>query len=120
MRFLERRGFLNRALEFLPTDRQLAERRTQGRGDGSELAVLLSYTKIVMKRELLASDLPEDVPADRARRVLPAPAARAVRRADCRSSAAAEIITTCVVNNIVNNAGTTFRSALRRNRRDDR
>ena len=31
MRFLERRGFLNRALEFLPTDRQLAERRTQGR-----------------------------------------------------------------------------------------
>ena len=61
MRFLERRGYLNRPLEFLPTDRQLAERRTQGRGlTAPELAVLLSYTKIVMKRELLASDLPED------------------------------------------------------------
>ena len=91
MRFLERRGFLNRALEFLPTDRQLAERRTQGRGfDRAEFAVLLSYTKIVMKRELLVSDLPEDpYPQTELEAYFPQPAARAVRRADRGSSAAA-------------------------------
>ncbi len=110
IRFLERRGHLNRALEFLPTDRQLAERRAQGRGlTAPEFAVLLSYTKIVMKRELLASDLPEDpylqteleayFPHQLREQFGAQIAAHPLRR---------EIITTRIVNNIVNNAGTTF------------
>jgi glutamate dehydrogenase len=110
LRFLERRGYLNRSLEFLPTDRQLSERRVQGRGlTAPEFAVMLSYTKIAMKRELLASDLPEDqylqteleayFPGPLREQFAAQIAAHPLRR---------EIITTCVVNNVVNNAGTTF------------
>lgn len=43
---LEADGWLNRAIEFLPTDKQLAERQASGWGlTTPELAVLLAYTK---------------------------------------------------------------------------
>ncbi len=43
---LEREGWLDRALEFLPTDKQLAERQSTGAGLSTpEFAVLIAYTK---------------------------------------------------------------------------
>ncbi len=58
---LESSGFLNRQVEFLPDDKTIMERRTAGSGlTAPELAVLLSYTKIYIKNEILKSDLPED------------------------------------------------------------
>ena len=58
---LERSGRLNRALEFLPTDDELAERAAAGGGlVMPEFAVLLAYSKIWIYDELLASELPED------------------------------------------------------------
>lgn len=58
---LEARGFLNRQVEFLPDDKTIMERRTSGVGlTTPELAVLLSYTKIYIKNEILKTDLPED------------------------------------------------------------
>lgn len=58
---LEAQGLLNRQVEFLPDDRQLAERKAQELGlTRPELAVLLAYTKINIKQEILKSDLPED------------------------------------------------------------
>lgn len=54
MRHLVREGHLNRALEFLPTDRQIRERLSSGHGlTGPETAVLLAYTKITVAEELL-------------------------------------------------------------------
>ncbi|HPF88860.1 MAG TPA: extracellular solute-binding protein, partial [Candidatus Limiplasma sp.] len=59
LRFLERQGRINRAIEALPSDEELAERRAAGLGfTGPERAVLLAYAKIWLRGELLASDLP--------------------------------------------------------------
>ncbi len=103
-------GHLNRELEFLPGERLLTERRQAGLGlTQPELCVLLAYTKITLEDELIASDLPEDpflkselfgyFPAPLRERFHGQIEAHPLRR---------EIITTQVVNNLVNNAGTTF------------
>ncbi|MCZ9342727.1 NAD-glutamate dehydrogenase, partial [Streptomyces sp. TRM76130] len=61
MKHLARAGHLDRALEFLPTDRQIRERLSSGRGlTGPETAVLLAYTKITVAEELLHTSLPDD------------------------------------------------------------
>jgi glutamate dehydrogenase len=54
-------GKLDRNLEFLPTDEELADRRVQGKGlTRPELSVLVSYSKGILKEELIASDLGKD------------------------------------------------------------
>src|SRR5207249_622191 len=56
MRFLEKAGRLNRALEFLPTDDEIAERKARGIGLTSpERAVLLAYCKMWLFDEIMAS-----------------------------------------------------------------
>ncbi len=66
LRALESSGRIDRAVEFLPTDDELAERRAEGRGLTSpEFAVLLAYTKNVLADELRAGTLPDDPWCDR-------------------------------------------------------
>ncbi len=61
MRRLAHAGRLNRKLEFLPVDEEIAERKAAGTGlTNPELAVLLAYSKIELYDEVLASDVPED------------------------------------------------------------
>ena len=61
IRALERSGELNRAVEFLPDEETLAERRQKGSGlTRPELAVLLAYGKMSLFGGLLESDLPDD------------------------------------------------------------
>jgi glutamate dehydrogenase len=61
-RWLENEGGLDRALEFLPTDEEYAERKAHGEGlTAPEFAVLLAYTKNMLQRRLLETDLPDDV-----------------------------------------------------------
>ncbi len=61
IRFLEKSGLLNRAIEYMPDDPEIAERQRIGRGlTRPELAILLSYAKIWLYEKLLASDLPDD------------------------------------------------------------
>ena len=61
IRSLERSGKLDRALEFLPSDEDIAEREANGQGlTGPELAVLLAYSKMNLFEELIQSDVPED------------------------------------------------------------
>ena len=58
---LESQGLLNRKVEFLPSDKELAERMANGQGlTRPELAILLAYTKIYVKKEILKSDLPDN------------------------------------------------------------
>ena len=58
---LESEGWLNRSLEFLPTDRQIAERQASGTGlTTPEFSVLLAYTKSSNITEITRSDLPDD------------------------------------------------------------
>ncbi|HEX7000486.1 MAG TPA: NAD-glutamate dehydrogenase, partial [Trueperaceae bacterium] len=52
---------LDRAVEFLPTPRQLAERRSEGVSfTRPELAVMLAYVKMGLYRRLLETSLPDD------------------------------------------------------------
>ncbi|MEZ5817918.1 MAG: NAD-glutamate dehydrogenase [Hyphomicrobiaceae bacterium] len=62
IRELDERGLIDRRLEALPGDHELAERvRHQGAGlTRPELAVVLSYAKIALLHDLLASDVPDD------------------------------------------------------------
>jgi glutamate dehydrogenase len=110
LRALERWGRLNRTLEFLPTDDELAERAAAGRGlVMPEFAVLLAYSKIWIYDELLASDLPDDafLSAELANYF---PAALRNRYADRLPDhpLRREIIATCVTNAVANRAGSTF------------
>ena len=58
---LEALGELDRVVEFLPDDKQLLDRKASEQGlTRPELAVLMSYTKIHIKNEILNSTLPED------------------------------------------------------------
>jgi glutamate dehydrogenase len=107
---LERAGRLNRALEFLPTDDDLAERAAAGGGlVMPEFAVLLAYSKIWIYDELLASDLPDDefLAAELADYF---PTAIRDRYADRLPDhpLRREIIATSVTNALVNRAGSTF------------
>ncbi len=110
IRLLERSGELNRALEFLPNDEELAERRKSGIGlTRPELAILLSYGKIWLNTHLLASDVPEDpyLSAELAR-YFPAPIQQRFARAISHHRLRREIIATATTNSLVNRMGPTF------------
>ncbi|MET9465782.1 NAD-glutamate dehydrogenase [Streptomyces sp. NPDC006544] len=115
MRRLGRDGLLDRALEFLPNDRQIRELLNTGRGlTQPELAVLFAYTKITVADELIHTELPDD---PYLARLLHAyfPAALLTKFPEQVDGHALrrEIITTVLVNDTVNSGGSTFLHRLR-------
>jgi glutamate dehydrogenase len=110
IRALEQSGVLNRALEFLPSEDVLAERKAAGRGlTTPEFAILLSYSKIALSQELLASDLPEDpYLSDELELYFPTLLRERFRPQLHRHPLRREIIVSRVVNDLVNYAGTSF------------
>ncbi len=110
IRDLERRGRLDRSVEFLPDDEGLRKRAQAGRGlTRPELAVLLAYAKLDLDAEILASDLPDD-PYFMAELAGYFPRAAALRfpRELANHRLRREIIATSLSNRIVNLAGPVF------------
>ena len=110
LRKLERERRIRRRLDALPGDREIAERRSAGLGfTVPEFAVLLAQAKISAVQQVLASDLPDD-PYLRAGLAgyFPAPLRAAYAQSMATHPLRREIITTTLVNDMVNRSGTTF------------
>jgi glutamate dehydrogenase len=61
IRDLERRGLLDRALEFLPSDAEIDALYSAGEGLSSpELSVLVAYAKLTLDEDLMATGLPDE------------------------------------------------------------
>ncbi|HKO66620.1 MAG TPA: NAD-glutamate dehydrogenase [Burkholderiaceae bacterium] len=110
VRFLEKQGRLNRTIEFLPSDDEIAERRLKGIPFTSpERAVLLAYSKMWLFDELLASDFPEDPwVATALARYFPSVLKQKFGRYIERHPLKREIVATHVLNSMVNRVGSTF------------
>jgi glutamate dehydrogenase len=107
---LESDGLIDRTLEFLPSDKTLAERQSNGHGMFTpEFAVMIAYTKQVDVQEILDSDLPDD-PALDPDLLAYFPAALRERFPERlrEHRLRREIIATSVVNSMVNLSGISF------------
>jgi glutamate dehydrogenase len=110
MQTVEQRGELDRAVEFLPDDMTLSDRRKRNAGlTRPELAVLLAYAKLSLYGELLDSTVPDDpylgrelnryFPKEMSERYADALHAHRLRR---------EIIATQLTNSMINRGGATL------------
>ena len=110
MQTLEKRGQLDRAVEFLPDEMAIAERRKRNLAlTRPELAVLLAYAKLTLYSELLDSNVPDDpylgrelgryFPKEMSERYPDALHAHRLRR---------EIIATQLTNSMINRGGATL------------
>ena len=110
MHILEQRGELDRAVEYLPDEMALGERRKRNAPlTRPELAVLLAYAKLSLYSELLESDVPDDpylgrelnryFPKEMTERYPDALQSHRLRR---------EIIATQLTNSMINRGGATL------------
>jgi glutamate dehydrogenase len=110
MQTLEMHGLLDRAVEFLPDEIALADRRKRNLAlTRPELAVLLAYAKLTLYSELLDSNMPDDpylgreleryFPKEMSERYDEALHAHRLRR---------EIIATQLTNSMINRGGATL------------
>ncbi|KFZ31849.1 NAD-glutamate dehydrogenase [Pseudidiomarina salinarum] len=107
---LEREGQLNRSLEYLPDDDELAERQANGKGlTRPELAVLTAYGKMVLK-EQLQDELVLNDPFHARSLINAFPKPLQERFADAMQThpLRGQIIATRLANNIVNDMGPNF------------
>ncbi len=107
MRHLEERGLLERSLDALPSDTDLTERTKAASGMARpELAVLLSYSKIALLHDLLASQVPDEAVMEELLTDYFPPALRSGFAADISAHRLRrEIIATTLTNGIVNRCG---------------
>jgi len=110
MRSLEERNLLDRKIEFLPDEEELARRKAAKKGlTRPELSVLLAYSKIDIYDDLVNSDMPDDsyfttdllqyFPEAMKKKFSTEIESHELRR---------EIIATSVANSIVNRMGSSF------------
>ena len=104
---LERSGKLDRSLEFLPTEEELIERLSQGKGlTRAELAVLLAYGKMGLKEELNTPQLTDDeFFNDVLIQYFPKPLQKRYMKTMADHRLRSEIIATNLANDIVNFMG---------------
>ena len=101
---------LNRELEALPSDKEIARRLEAGLGLTSpELATLMAHVKLTLKDDLIATDLPDQpVFARRLPRYFPSPLRGRFGDAIRSHQLRREIVTTMLVNDLVDTAGISY------------
>jgi glutamate dehydrogenase len=110
MKELEAAGDLDRGIEFLPNDEEIEHREAEGLGLFSpENAVLIAYSKLTLTQQIEESTLPDEpwfhqVLAG----YFPKPIAERFAADLAHHPLHREIVTTVVVNDMINRSGTTF------------
>ena len=105
---LERSGALDRALEALPSDEELAVRTESGL-TAPEFAVLLAYVKIVLEREIVGEGLAdEEWTTDILVNYFPTPLRQRFAERMGRHRLRRDIVTTVLVNEAINRGGISF------------
>lgn len=107
---LERDGVLDRALEFLPDDEAIAARHKAGKGlTRPEIGIIVSYSKIRVCDELLATDIPDRSDLDNwVIGYFPQALQTKFKDDILAHPLRREIIATLVANQLVNRLGPTF------------
>ena len=110
LRWLERHGEIDRAVEFLPTDEEMEQRRRQGRGlTRPELALLFAYGKIALNHALTETGSAADpYLARELERYFPRAMQRRFGERIKRHRLRKQIIITATTNSIVNRVGPTL------------
>ena len=110
MQTLEKHGALDRAVEFLPDEMAIAERRKRNLAlTRPELAVLLAYAKLSLYSELLDSSVPDDPYLGRElERYFPKEMAERYDDALHHHRLRREIIATQLTNSMINRGGATL------------
>jgi len=111
---LSSHGLLDRKVEFLPDDEELAEWKSKGRHfTRPELSVLFAYAKMDLYRKLLESDLPDDdYLIDDLIRYFPEPLRERFGDRIMTHRLRREIVATSVTNSMVNRTGMSFVNRL--------
>ncbi|WP_235883658.1 NAD-glutamate dehydrogenase [Saccharopolyspora elongata] len=107
---LEKNAGLDRALEALPTSKEFRDREKAGEGLSSpELATLMAHVKLALKRDVLASALPDtEAFSNRLPEYFPKPLREHYSDAIAAHPLRREIITTLLVNEMVDGGGISF------------
>jgi glutamate dehydrogenase len=110
MHTLEQRGELDRAVEYLPDEIELADRRRRSQGlTRPELAVLLAYAKLSLDQELQQSSVPDDPYLGRELgRYFPKALAEKFPDAIAQHRLRREIVATQLTNSMINRGGATL------------
>ncbi|GAB7143355.1 NAD-glutamate dehydrogenase [Mycobacterium riyadhense] len=101
---------LNRELEALPSEKEIARRAEAGMGLTSpELATLMAHVKLGLKEEVLKTELPDqDVFASRLPRYFPTPLRDRFTPEIRAHQLRREIVTTMLINDLVDTAGISY------------
>lgn len=107
---LEEMDRLDRALEFLPSDEEMVERRLSGQGlTRPELSVLVSYSKGILKEDLINSEVTNDGYLSRAiEGAFPPRLLEEYGEEVYAHGLRREIIATQIANDLVNRVGVSF------------
>lgn len=110
MRMLEKAGRLDREIEYLPDDQEIAERMADGKAlVRPEISVVIPYSKMWLFDEILASDLPDDPSMDEDLiGYFPERLQEPWKKQILEHKLRREIIATHITNSMINRVGGTF------------
>jgi glutamate dehydrogenase len=110
IKYLVEEHGLNRELEALPSEKEIQRRIEAGIGLTSpELCTLMAHVKLVLKEEMLNTELPElDVFASRLPRYFPTPLRERFTPEIRTHQLRREIVTTMLINDLVDSAGISY------------
>ncbi|SJL83101.1 NAD-glutamate dehydrogenase [Vibrio palustris] len=111
---LEKTGYLDRALEYIPDDETLLSREKKGVGlTRPEIAVLVAYSKMLLKEQLACEDIASDsYHAQLLAKYFPTELRRHYAQTMPQHPLRKEIIATALANQMVNEMGSNFVARL--------